>query len=83
MESSGRPDQVHVSEETCSFLGDSYVIEEGEEVDGKFLFIDPYIIPQLPTVPFRRPSNVLRPRQKTGSHLFHHRWPIESGPTGR
>lgn len=34
MESSGRPDQVHVSEETCSFLGDSYVIEEGEEVDG-------------------------------------------------
>ncbi|XP_038112207.1 adenylate cyclase type 9 [Culex quinquefasciatus] len=34
MESSGRPDQVHVSEETCSFLGDSYFIEEGEEVDG-------------------------------------------------
>lgn len=35
MESSGRPDQVHVSEETCSFLGDSYFIEEGEEVDGE------------------------------------------------
>ncbi|XP_055588059.1 adenylate cyclase type 9 isoform X2 [Uranotaenia lowii] len=34
MESSGRPDQVHVSEETCSFLGDAYIIEEGEEVDG-------------------------------------------------
>ncbi|XP_035788299.1 adenylate cyclase type 9-like [Anopheles albimanus] len=34
MESSGKPDQVHVSEETCGFLGDSYVIEEGEEVDG-------------------------------------------------
>ncbi|XP_053682763.1 adenylate cyclase type 9 isoform X1 [Sabethes cyaneus] len=34
MESSGRPDQVHVSEETCSFLGDSYIIEEGDEVDG-------------------------------------------------
>ncbi|XP_058443636.1 adenylate cyclase type 9 isoform X2 [Malaya genurostris] len=34
MESSGRPDQVHVSEETCSFLGDSYLIEEGDEVDG-------------------------------------------------
>ncbi|XP_065083343.1 adenylate cyclase type 9 isoform X2 [Ochlerotatus camptorhynchus] len=34
MESSGRPDQVHVSGETCSFLGDSYLIEEGEEVDG-------------------------------------------------
>uniref|UniRef100_A0A182PFE1 adenylate cyclase n=1 Tax=Anopheles epiroticus TaxID=199890 RepID=A0A182PFE1_9DIPT len=25
---------VHVSEETCGFLGDSYIIEEGEEVDG-------------------------------------------------
>uniref|UniRef100_A0A182W3Z4 Adenylate cyclase type 9 n=1 Tax=Anopheles minimus TaxID=112268 RepID=A0A182W3Z4_9DIPT len=34
MESSGKPDQVHVSEETCGFLGDSYIIEEGEEVDG-------------------------------------------------
>ncbi|KFB37990.1 AGAP000090-PA-like protein [Anopheles sinensis] len=34
MESSGKPDQVHVSEETCGFLGDSYFIEEGEEVDG-------------------------------------------------
>ncbi|XP_049284947.1 adenylate cyclase type 9 isoform X1 [Anopheles funestus] len=34
MESSGKPDQVHVSEETCGFLGDSYTIEEGEEVDG-------------------------------------------------
>ncbi|XP_052861579.1 adenylate cyclase type 9 [Anopheles cruzii] len=33
MESSGKPDQVHVSEETCGFLGDSYIIEEGEEVD--------------------------------------------------
>ncbi|XP_055626199.1 adenylate cyclase type 9 isoform X2 [Toxorhynchites rutilus septentrionalis] len=34
MESRGRPDQVHVSEETCSFLGDSYIIEEGGVVDG-------------------------------------------------
>uniref|UniRef100_A0A2M4AB74 adenylate cyclase n=1 Tax=Anopheles triannulatus TaxID=58253 RepID=A0A2M4AB74_9DIPT len=34
MESSGKPDQVHVSEETCGFLSDAYVIEEGEEVDG-------------------------------------------------
>lgn len=37
MESSGKPDQVHVSEETCGFLGDSYIIEEGEEVDGKIV----------------------------------------------
>ena len=35
MESSGRPEQVHVSEETCSFLGDAYILEEGEEVYGK------------------------------------------------
>ncbi|XP_058063305.1 adenylate cyclase type 9 [Anopheles bellator] len=33
MESSGKPDQVHVSGETCGYLGDSYIIEEGEEVD--------------------------------------------------
>lgn len=35
MESTGRPAQVHISSETCSFLGDSYVLEEGEDVDGK------------------------------------------------
>uniref|UniRef100_A0AAG5DJW5 adenylate cyclase n=1 Tax=Anopheles atroparvus TaxID=41427 RepID=A0AAG5DJW5_ANOAO len=38
MESSGKPDQVHVSEETCGFLGDSYFIEEGEEVDSHRTF---------------------------------------------
>lgn len=36
MESSGRPEQVHISEQTCGFLGDKYNLEEGEEVDGKF-----------------------------------------------
>ncbi|CAD7091177.1 unnamed protein product [Hermetia illucens] len=34
MESTGRPEQVHISEETCSFLGDAYFLEEGEEVFG-------------------------------------------------
>lgn len=39
MESSGRPEQVHISEQTCSFLGDNYYLEEGEEVEGNFDFI--------------------------------------------
>ncbi|KAH8303114.1 hypothetical protein KR059_000425, partial [Drosophila kikkawai] len=34
MESSGRPEQVHISQETSSFLGDAYYLEEGEEVFG-------------------------------------------------
>lgn len=36
MESSGRPEQVHISDQTCSFLGDRYNLEEGEEVDGEY-----------------------------------------------
>ncbi|XP_034114544.1 adenylate cyclase type 9 isoform X1 [Drosophila albomicans] len=34
MESSGKPEQVHISQETSSFLGDAYYLEEGEEVYG-------------------------------------------------
>ncbi|KAH8281176.1 hypothetical protein KR018_002705, partial [Drosophila ironensis] len=34
MESSGKPEQVHISQETSSFLGDAYYLEEGEEVFG-------------------------------------------------
>ncbi|KAM8721087.1 hypothetical protein ACLKA7_007028 [Drosophila subpalustris] len=34
MESSGKPEQVHISEETSNFLGDAYYLEEGEEVFG-------------------------------------------------
>lgn len=34
MESSGKPEQVHISEQTCSFLSDNYLLEEGEEVEG-------------------------------------------------
>ncbi|KAL9879821.1 adenylyl cyclase 13E isoform 2-T2 [Glossina fuscipes fuscipes] len=34
MESSGKPEQVHISEETASFLGEAYFLEEGEEVFG-------------------------------------------------
>lgn len=36
MESSGKPEQVHISEETASFLGEAYYLDEGEEVFGKF-----------------------------------------------
>lgn len=36
MESSGKPEQVHISQETSSFLGDAYYLEEGEEVFGKY-----------------------------------------------
>lgn len=41
MESSGRPGQVHVSEVTRNFLGDAFVLEEGEEVFGKSNFAFP------------------------------------------
>lgn len=34
MESTGRPEQVHISEQTCSFLGDNYFLDEGEDVEG-------------------------------------------------
>lgn len=35
MESSGQPDQIHISEETKSFLDDMYMLREAEEVDGE------------------------------------------------
>ncbi|XP_037932324.1 adenylate cyclase type 9-like, partial [Teleopsis dalmanni] len=34
MESTGKPEQVHISEETSNFLGEAYYLEEGEEVFG-------------------------------------------------
>lgn len=34
MESSGRPEQVHVSEVTSSLISEHYNLEDGEEVDG-------------------------------------------------
>lgn len=34
MESTGVPELVHISEETCSFLGDGYILSEGDEVFG-------------------------------------------------
>lgn len=34
MESSGRPEHVHISDKTSKFLDESYVLEDGEEVDG-------------------------------------------------
>lgn len=35
MESSGKPEQVHISEVTASFLGEAYYLDEGDEVFGK------------------------------------------------
>lgn len=35
MESTGKPGMVHISEKTCEFLQDMYVLEEGEPVFGK------------------------------------------------
>lgn len=34
MESTGKPEQVHISEQTCSFLGDNYLLDEGDDVEG-------------------------------------------------
>lgn len=39
MESSGKPEQVHISEETASFLGEAYYLDEGEEIFGKISFL--------------------------------------------
>lgn len=37
MESTGRPGMVHVSEKTVNFLKDSYLLEDGEDVMGKYI----------------------------------------------
>lgn len=34
MESTGQPDHVHISEETRAFLDDSYILREGDQVEG-------------------------------------------------
>lgn len=36
MESSGQPEQVHISEKTSTFIDKLYNLEEGDEVDGKY-----------------------------------------------
>lgn len=36
MESTGRPGLVHLSENTRKFLGDDYILEEGEVIQGKY-----------------------------------------------
>lgn len=38
MESSGRPEQVHISEVTRNFINDDYNIEDGEEVEGNIKY---------------------------------------------
>lgn len=38
MESTGKPGMVHISEKTCDFLPDQYVLDEGDPVFGKRVF---------------------------------------------
>lgn len=47
MESTGKPEQVHISEVTASFLGEAYYLDEGEEVFGE------YEIPIITLIPLR------------------------------
>lgn len=35
MESTGKPGRVHVSEATCKFLDDMYILEDGPMVEGR------------------------------------------------
>ena len=35
MESSGKPGKVHISEQTYSFLGNDYLVDDGEMLNGK------------------------------------------------
>ena len=35
MESTGKPGRVHVSETTCKFLDDMYILEDGPMVEGR------------------------------------------------
>ncbi|XP_063703647.1 adenylate cyclase type 9 isoform X2 [Culicoides brevitarsis] len=68
MESSGRPGQVHVSEETRSFLGDSFVLEEGEEVFGHRTF---FVLGRVNDHSSRLPSQVNLKVPDNGMHLMH------------
>ena len=36
MESTGKPGRVHVSEATCKFLDDTYILEDGPVVQGRY-----------------------------------------------
>jgi adenylate cyclase 9 len=36
MESTGKPGRVHVSEATCKFLDDMYILEDGPVVQGRY-----------------------------------------------
>lgn len=37
MESTGRPGQIHISEKTHGFLENKYIVEPGEDVEGKLI----------------------------------------------
>lgn len=39
MESTGKPGMVHISEKTCEFLQDMYLLEEGQPVFGKYILL--------------------------------------------
>lgn len=65
MESTGTPEQVHISEETRKFLGDGYIFKEGDEVFGEFeVYILPDRMRDSMLCAIFRSSNVLRGGQE-------------------
>ncbi|XP_030379090.1 adenylate cyclase type 9 isoform X2 [Scaptodrosophila lebanonensis] len=67
MESSGKPEQVHISEETSNFLGDAYYLEEGEEVFGHRTF---FVVGRRKDVSRTNSLSPSRPANTTGSTLM-------------
>lgn len=39
MESTGRPEKVHISEETKNFLNDNYELQPGDDIEGMHIYI--------------------------------------------
>ncbi|XP_054087194.1 adenylate cyclase type 9 isoform X1 [Zeugodacus cucurbitae] len=66
MESSGKPEQVHISEETSNFLGDSYLLEEGEEVFGHRTY---FVVGRRKDVSRANSLSPSIPANYDGSHL--------------
>ncbi|XP_054727330.1 adenylate cyclase type 9 [Anastrepha obliqua] len=66
MESTGKPEQVHISEETSKFLGDAYLLEEGEEVFGHRTY---FVVGRRKDVSRANSLSPSIPTNYEGSHL--------------